>query len=89
MTMEIGKTYYVISHAYFHYIGTVEKIISDRLVSLTNVVQVHSSSKSWTEFFKQGIDSKDRFDLMPNMPCCNVINALEWGHPLPKSWLKK
>ena len=78
--MEVGKKYYIISHAYFHYIGTVTRIITPKMVSLADVVAIHSSQRSWTDFFRDGMKTNDRFDVVPDMPQCSVINSYEWHH---------
>ncbi len=82
--MKVGKRYYIISHAYYHYIGEVTKVKTDRLVSLTNVVQVISSQRNWTDFFSKGIQNGDNYHIIGDMPNCQVINSYEWPHEIPK-----
>ncbi len=80
--MKVGGKYYIISHAYFHYLGEVTEILGPKMVALKHVVQIHSSKKSWTKFFTDGLGPDDSFDVMADMPMCSVINAFEWAHPI-------
>ena len=80
--MEVGKAYYIITHAYFHYIGIVDEIVGPKTVRLCNVIAIHSSQRSWTEFFRDGIKAGDRYDVMPDGGTVTAINVWPWDHKI-------
>lgn len=84
--IEIGKNYYFIKHAYYHYVGRVTEILGVRRVALDNVVQVHSSKKSWTEFFKSGFGVKGttKYDIIGSSPDFEFLGCFDWPHEIPK-----
>ena len=51
---EIGKTYYIIAHAYHHYIGTVVDITPSFLV-MKDCVKVMSDGRGWEKLLFEGI----------------------------------
>ena len=80
--MEVGKKYYVISHAYYHYVGEVVQV-NPRTVVLRNVVQVHGCERGWTEFFAEGFKADTRYDVLPDGSGLSVINYFPWPHEIP------
>lgn len=80
----VGNTYYFITHAYYHYIATVVEVLGTRRVSVTNVVQVHSCQRGWTEFFRDGFKKDTKYDLLPDCPDLSYIVPFVWKHPIPK-----
>ncbi len=52
--MNINEAYYVMSHVYHHYLGEVVDV-TPRLVTLKNVVRVHSCKRGWEDLFIQGL----------------------------------
>lgn len=80
--MEVGKKYYVISHAYYHYVGEVTEV-NPRGVKMRNVVQVHGCDRGWTEFFKDGFKADTRYDVVPDGTGLSVIDYFPWGHDIP------
>ncbi len=81
--MEVGKKYYIISHAYWHFVGEVVKIVGPKSVELRNVCQVHSCRRNFTDFFKTGFSNDTQFDVWPNGTTIGVINYAPWEHQIP------
>ena len=77
--MEEGKRYYVIAHAYFHYVGEVVRVIGPKTVELRNVCQVHSCGRNWTEFFRGGIGEDTKYDVWPDGLVVSAIAFLPWA----------
>jgi hypothetical protein len=50
--MEPGKFYYIISHAYYHYLAEVVEVEPMRVVC-GRCFQVHGDGRSWTKFFRR------------------------------------
>jgi hypothetical protein len=84
MAVVVGGTYYFKTHAYYHVIGTVTEILGVRRVALSNVVKVHSCSRNWTEFFRDGFRNDTRYDMESDIADTGYITANIWAHPLPK-----
>ncbi len=82
--VEVGKTYYFIGHAYYHYVGTVTEA-NPREVTLKNVVQVHSCDhRSWTEFFRDGFKDGTRYDVVPDGTVVPLgLPYYPWAHKVP------
>lgn len=82
--LKIGDKIYYITHAYYHYVGEITEILGVRRCAFKNVVQIHSDSKNWTEFFKNGITSTTKFDVMPDSPDDTFFKCFIWKHKIPK-----
>jgi hypothetical protein len=86
--MEVGKRYYFIAHAYHHFLGEVVEITGQRSAILNNVIRVQSCKRGWTEFFRNGILSKEDtvYTVWPDGhetgPC---ISITPWHHDIPRS----
>ena len=80
--MEIGKKYYIITHAYWHVVGEVVEVISPRTVRLKNVRFVYSCNRDWTKFFAEGFKSDTTFHNWPD-GIFTAVNAIEWNHEIP------
>lgn len=63
--LELGKRYYIIAHAYWHFAGEVTAI-TPRGVSLKNVCQVHSCQRGWSQFLKDGFGTDTTYDVWPD-----------------------
>lgn len=83
MSIEVGKRYYFVAHAYFHYVGTVTEVLGIRRVALADVVQVHSCGRSWTDFFKDGFKADTRYDVIGTVPDLTYLWAIAWAHKIP------
>lgn len=82
--MEIGEKYYIVAHAYYHYVGEVVKVIGPKTVELKNVCQIHSCKRNWTEFFAGGFASDTQFDVLPDgFTVMASIVFLPWSHSIP------
>jgi hypothetical protein len=75
--------YYIITHAYFHYIGIVDEVVGPKTVWFRNHIAIHSSTRSWTDFFRDGIKKGDRYDIMPDGGMLTAFNAWPWAHDIP------
>lgn len=78
--LEIGKFYYFKEHAYYHYIGKVACVLATNRVALTDVSQIHSCGRCWTEFFRDGPKGDTRYDSIPDSPSQSFISCYEWAH---------
>lgn len=84
MQLVEGKAYYVVAHAYYHFIGVVVKVMP-RSVVMRSVVQVHSCSRGWSRFFAEGFGEDVRWDSWPDgteLPIGSMPVA-PWNHELP------
>ena len=82
--MQVGQKYYIIAHAYHHYIGEVVDV-NPRMVTLKNCIKVHSCQRNWTLFFKDGAASDTSYDVMPDgteQPY--DLGSFPWNHAIPK-----
>lgn len=86
--MKIGQKYYVISHAYFHYVGVAVEV-GPRSVVMENIAQVHGCGRDWTSFFAEGFKNDTRYDIIPDGAEFSVIDAIPWKHDIPKTKAKK
>ena len=81
--MEVGKKYYIKQHAYYHVIGEVLEINPGEIV-LKNVIQVHSSDRNWTDFFRLGIGKGTKYDVLPDgHGVRSMIDYTPWHHDIP------
>ncbi len=86
--MKVGQTYYFITHAYYHYLGEVAEILGVRRVACRRVVQIHSDSRTWTEFFRVGCrDGKTKLDVIGEAADMSYIAAFVWHHDIPEERL--
>ena len=80
--MEPGKCYYVIYHAYHHFIIRVVEMLGPRRPRFDRCEKIHSCRRGWTEFFRDGAERDTQFMIFPpgefEAPCW-----WEWKHPLP------
>ncbi len=81
--MEVGKSYYLIAHAYWHYVGIVDKIVGPGTVILRNVCQVHSCGRNWTKFFADGFGNDTKYDVLPDGVGFKPIIFIAWNHKIP------
>lgn len=80
--LEVGKSYYFISHAYYHYIATVREVTGKRSVTVGPHIAVHSCGRGWTAFFNEGLMEDTRYSLMP-AGGLDFIKYFEWNHGIP------
>lgn len=82
--IEVGKKYYFIVHAYFHYLGEVMEVISSRRVKIRNVIQVHSCARNWTQFFADGCKDDTQYDVLPDgVEFDYSLPVTPWPHEIP------
>lgn len=82
--LEIGKQYYIIAHAYWHFVGTVREI-TPRYAVLDRCVQVHACGRPWTAFFAEGFRKDTRYDWWPDGTIVPIgLPCAPFPHPIPK-----
>lgn len=80
--MEPGKCYYVIYHAYHHFLIRVTQMNGPRRPVFDRCEKIHRCNRGWTEFFKNGAKKDTEFMIFP--PGEFEVSAFwEWNHPLP------
>lgn len=84
MSIKIGDKVYLTAHAYFHYLGEVTEILGVRRVALKNASKIHSCSRSWEDFFRNGCKEDTTSNYVGNVLDVGYIDAIEWLHDLPK-----
>jgi hypothetical protein len=86
MTVEPGKCYYVIVHAYHHFIGEVIEVTGRKSATFTKLRWVYSSTLNWTEFFKKGCTRKN--STIHDWPDGEIGwengGIFNWKHPIPE-----
>lgn len=81
--MEPGNCYYVIYHAYHHFIIRVEEMNGPRRPKFSYCDKIHSCQRGWTEFFRDGAKKDTTFMEFPPGEF-EVGNYWIWKHPLPR-----
>ena len=81
--MEPGQKYYIIAHAYWHYVGEVVKVLGPKTVELRNVCQVHSCRRNWSEFFAKGFGTDTQYDVWPDGTTVTAIAFTPFEHEIP------
>ena len=84
MPVTIGKTYYLITHAYHHFLAEVVEVTGKREADCTRVVRVHSCRRDWTLFFRDGCGGDTVFYHFPD-GSLTWLAAFEWPHPIPEA----
>ena len=81
--MEVGQKYYIIAHAYWHFVGEVAEVIGPKTVKLKNVCQVHLCGRNWSAFFASGFGNDTKFDSWPDGTTISAIFFAPWEHQIP------
>ena len=81
--MDVGKMYYIVAHAYWHFVGEVTEVLGPKTVRLKNVRQVHRCERPWTKFFAEGFGKDTRYDTWPDGTEVTAILHTPWEHPIP------
>ncbi len=81
--MEIGKSYYIILHAYHHFLVTVEEVNGPRFARFSRIVKVHSCRRGWTEFFRDGCMADTTMMEFPPGELSGWIGIFDWKHEIP------
>lgn len=82
--LEVGKKYYIIAHAYHHYLAEVVEV-TPRQLKLGKCAKIHSCKRSWTEFFRDGAKDDTNFDTLPEGKILNSwLDAQPWPHAIPR-----
>ena len=83
--IEVGKCYYFICHAYHHFLGEVVEITGKKECIIKNVRKIHSCSRNWTKFFKEGAKEDTKFDTLPDgVEISGWCTAIPWNHKIPQ-----
>jgi len=81
--LEVGKSYYIIAHACFHYIAEVVEV-GPRWVRTGRCIAVHGCRRGWTEFFQQGIRDDTNYDVVPEGTILPLgLPIFPWEHEIP------
>ena len=64
--IEIGKTYYFVCHAYYHWVGTVVKITGKKECIVNNCVRVHACGRDFSGFFADGFGDDTTYTVWPD-----------------------
>lgn len=81
--MEVDKNYYIILHAYHHFLVTVQEIHGPRFARFSRIVKVHSCRRGWTEFFRDGCMNDTTMMEFPPGELSGWIGIFDWKHPIP------
>lgn len=81
--VEIGKCYYFVAHAYYHYIAEVTEIIGVRRVATRNTIQLHSCPRGWSEFLRNGCQTDTNYSVIGEIAEVSFIIAIPWKHDVP------
>ena len=83
---QIGKKYFVIAHAYHHYICEVTDITPKFLIT-KDCIKIMSDSAGWEATLLDGLDpKKTSWQCMPDgteLPY-GSLPIIPWNHPIPK-----
>ena len=83
---EVGRCYYFVVHAYYHFLGEVEEVLSGRRVRLKNVRQIISCQRRWTAFFAEGCMDDTRYDIWPDGTEIEyALPFAPWKHKIPEA----
>jgi hypothetical protein len=83
VVVKAGDRAYFVAHPYYHFLGEVVEVLGMRRVALRNVVQVHSDSRGWTQFFAQGVGTQTKYDIIGDSPDVGYLFCHAWPHPIP------
>lgn len=84
MALQVGDKVYIIVHPYYHFLGEVTEILGVRRAAFQNMVQIHSDSRGWSQFFAKGVGKETRYDVIGESPDVGYLLAHRWNHPIPK-----
>ena len=79
----VGKKYYLLVHAYHHFIAEVVEVTGKREADVKNVIRVQSCTRGWTEFFRDGLMNDTTYTHFP-AGSITWLAAFEWNHPMPE-----
>lgn len=84
--IEVGKSYYLVPHPYYHYVGTVEAIEGPDKYRLRNCVRVNSDSpRDYTSLFRDGFARSTVYTCWPDGTTVTgpFIVEAPWNHEIP------
>lgn len=83
--MIVGSQYYIMSHAYHHFVGEVTEFLGQHTVVLKNVVRVQSCQRGWTEFNFEGFKKDTTYTHWRDGTEITGWFVVEpFPHPIPK-----
>lgn len=86
--MIAGGKYYVITHAYYHYLVETREV-NPRGIVTGRCVQIHSCGRGWTAFFADGCGTDTRYDILPEGGGLTVLNWWPWKNEIPSGAMKE
>ena len=82
--IELGKSYYFLTHAYHHFLGTVTEVTGRKECVLSNVRRIQSCTRNWTRFFANGARKDTNFTTWPDgTEITGWFVCAPWKHPIP------
>ncbi len=82
--MREGELWYVVVHAYYHFLIEVAEA-NPSSVKCKRCVQVHSCGRGWTSFFADGCKSDTRMDHWPEGTILEApFIKSPWPHEIPR-----
>lgn len=78
-----GKTYYFITHAYYHIVAEVVEVTGKREADIRRVVRIQPTNNDWSDFFVNGFTEENQYKFFPDGGI-TWINYFEWNHPIPE-----
>lgn len=77
------KCYYVILHAYHHFLVEIEDELGPTRLRCSRIVKVNSCRRGWTEFFRDGCRDDTVMMEFPPGDLNNYLAKFDWNHPIP------
>lgn len=81
--LEVGKRYYIITHAYYHFIVEISEILGPMRAKFGRRERVHSCRRGWTEFYHDGAKDDTEFSIWPEGGAAVFLDVSPWPHEFP------
>lgn len=84
--VEAGNCYYVISHAYHHFLVEIVEMLGSKRARCRRIRKVHASQLNWTQFFADGCTRENTtlFDFPDGEVSWEATGCIfEWRHSIP------
>lgn len=87
--IEAGKRYYIMVHAYHHYIVDVVEVYAPMRAKFGRREKVHSCRRGWELFFKEGAKGDTEFMIFPEGGEATFFDFSPWNHDFPSDARRK
>lgn len=81
--VKVGKRYYIMVHAYHHFIVDVVEVYGPMRAKFGRRERVQSCRRGWTEFFRDGAKNDTDFHIFPEGGTATFFSADPWDHDFP------